>query len=241
MNQAFSDISQDFFYKKKITVWQKKNGYRFSVDAPILAHFLPHSPESQALEIGTGCGIISLLALYKKKLARITGVEIQKELSQLSKMNAETNHFSDKFTAIHADFNLIHKDFKGIDWIFSNPPYLKKIQGRASPNQEIRIAKMEIRLTLEQILEKSFHILSKRGNICLIFPFNRKEELIRLAKKVGFHIKRIQTVFSFANSNPERFLIQLSKQMQTEKAIHPLVIFKKESIYSRKMKKILAG
>ncbi len=222
-------------------VMQKKNGFRFSVDAPILANFLPRCPRSPALEIGTGCGIISLLALYKKKFSHIIGLEIQNELSLLAKMNAEKNQLSRKFTAIHADFNLIYKDFAGIDWIFANPPYLKQSQGRASPNREIRIAKTEITLTMEQILEKSFFILSNRGNICLIYPYSRKDELIKLAKKIGFRTRRIQTVFSFPDSNPERFLIQLSKKMQFEKEIRPLVIFKKKADYTRQMKKILSG
>lgn len=241
MNPTPRDISHDFFYKKKVIVIQKKIGYRFSVDAPILAHFLPYRPESRALEIGTGCGIISLLALYKKKFAHITGLEIQKELSQISKMNAEINQFSNKFTACHDDFNRAYHDFQGIDWIFTNPPYLRQTQGRVSLNQEIRIAKMEIQLTLDQILKKSFTILSDRGNLCLIFPHSRIDEFITLAKKIGFHIRRIQVVFSFVDSKPERFLIQLSKQMQSEKRIPPLILFKKRGVYTRQMEKILSG
>lgn len=69
------DITKDYFYKKKVIILQRKKGFRFSVDAPLLAHFLPSHPSEEALEIGSGCGIISMLALYKRKFAKIYGLE----------------------------------------------------------------------------------------------------------------------------------------------------------------------
>ena len=67
------EITRDYFYKRKIIVYQRKSGYRFSVDAPVLADFLPFLPGREALEVGTGVGIVALLALYKKSFPGFTG------------------------------------------------------------------------------------------------------------------------------------------------------------------------
>ncbi|MCK4836021.1 MAG: methyltransferase [Candidatus Aminicenantes bacterium] len=235
------DITHDFFFRRKVIVFQRKKGYRFSIDAPLLAHFLPTCPKSEALEIGTGCGIIAMLALYKKKFSHIYGLEIQDQLSTLSEINARNNHFSRSFTAIRGDFNHVYNDFKGLSWIFSNPPFLRLNQGRVSLNQEIRISKSEEKLNLKIMLEKTFFILGQRGTLCLIYPYSRFKELTELSADIGFKIKKIQIVFSFNHGKPERFLIQLSKNKASMKEVRPLVIFKKKGVYTKEMEMILSG
>lgn len=236
-----SDITRDTFFKGKVTIFQGKNGYRFSIDAALLAHFLPRCPRSKALEIGTGCGVIAMLALFKRKFSHIYGLEIQPRLSILSEINARENHFSGSFEAITDDFNLIYRDFTGINRIFSNPPFLKVTQGRLSPSQEIRMAKTEVSLDLKNVLEKTFQILGKRGSLYLIYPYSRHQELTRWSEKIGFGIGKTQMVFSFNDGKPERFLIQLSKKRTRTEELKPLVIFKEKGVYTRNMREILSG
>jgi tRNA1(Val) A37 N6-methylase TrmN6 len=235
------DITVDYFFKKKVVVLQQKQGYRFSIDSPILAHFLPFREKENALEIGSGCGIISILALYKKKFSHITGLEIQKDLCRLSKTNAEKNQLSDSFTAINGDFNKLYRDFSGIKWIFSNPPFLKSNQGRLSSREGVKIAKFEVTLSLSNLMKKSFSILSPEGHLCMILPHARFEESIAMARDCGFFINRIRRVFSFKNGKPERFLIQLSKYRVSINRMNPLIIFEDEDRYTEEVNGILEG
>jgi tRNA1Val (adenine37-N6)-methyltransferase len=235
------DITEDYFYKKKVIVFQNKNGYRFSVDAPILADFLPDLPTEEALEIGTGCGIISMLALYKKKFSKIYGIEIQETLSQLARSNAEKNGFIENFQVIHEDFYDVYKDFKGIETIFSNPPFFQLNHGRLSPNDEIRLAKTESRMSLPKLLKKAFHILSPKGSLYLILPYHRHDELIHIAGETGFSIAKVREVFSFNDGKPERFLVQLTTYTVSTEKMNPLVIFKDKGIYTDEMDRILTG
>ena len=57
------NVTKDTFYNGRVIVCQNKKGYRFSVDAPILADFLPYDPTGKALEAGTGSGIVSFTAM----------------------------------------------------------------------------------------------------------------------------------------------------------------------------------
>jgi tRNA1(Val) A37 N6-methylase TrmN6 len=59
------DETLDSFYMGRILVLQKKKGYRFSVDAPILADFIQTRVDDEILELGTGTGIVSLLLSIK--------------------------------------------------------------------------------------------------------------------------------------------------------------------------------
>jgi tRNA1(Val) A37 N6-methylase TrmN6 len=234
-------ITQDYFYKKKVIIFQNKKGFRFSVDAPILADFLPSLPDEEAMEIGTGCGVISLLALYKNKFAKIVGVEIQESLFRLAQLNAEKNGFSPRFQVIHADFMNNYLEFTGIKIIFANPPFFETGKGRLSPNQEIRDAKMETRLTLTDLLIKSRAILHENGSLYLILPYHRYNDLIGFSKKAGFSLRRIREVFSFKDGKPERFLVQLSTNDAPPETLKPLIIFKEKGIYTEEMNNILSG
>lgn len=241
-NRAESNgVTQDYFFKKKVSILQRKKGYRFSVDAPILVHFLPSLPREEALEIGTGCGVISLLALYKKKFANITGIEIQESLFKLALINAEKNGFLQHFKPIHGDFRENYMDFAGVQTIFSNPPFFDPRKGRLSPNEEIKIAKTEINLTLKDLLQKSRSILGKNGSLYLILPCYRFDDLMALAKDTKFFPHRTRDVLSFNDGKPERFLVQLTTNKLSLEIMEPLIIFKEKGIYTEEMDKILTG
>jgi tRNA1(Val) A37 N6-methylase TrmN6 len=234
-------ISRDYFYKRKVIVYQHKNGYRFSVDAPILADFLPARPTREALEIGTGSGIVALLALYKKKFAAIHGLEIQPGLAHLARLNAEENGFLQNFPVTTGDFNELYNDFQGIKYIFSNPPYFETPRGRLSPNPEIRDARAETKLTLAQLLEKSYAALGKKGSLYLILPHARYARTMKLAQQTGFYTGRLRLIFSFKDGKPDRFLVQLSNYSVSFVEMKPLIIFKEKSVYTDEMDKILTG
>ena len=239
-NRERGEISKDTFYQGKVEVYQHKKGYRFSVDAPILADFLPQSSQA-ALEIGTGCGIISLLALYKNKFPLIHGLEVQPPLADLAVRNGEINGFARRFQVVRGDFKEVFSKFKGIQTIFANPPYLPLGRGRQSPNPEIRQAKMEIRLKLIQLLKRSVSILAPGGFLLLILPSARFKEALSVAEKNGLFAIRVRQVFSVVGGKPERFLIQLTNSRQSCQELPPLVIFREEGVYTDEMEKILAG
>lgn len=242
-------VVEDTFYNGRVIVCQHKKGYRFSVDAPILADFLPYDPTGDAMEIGTGSGIISLLALYKNKFSCIYGIEIQEGLSRLARLNGKKNGFSGRFKVITADFKGIDKDFTGMKHIFSNPPFLKCDIGRLSPTSEIRDAKFETTLNLEELLTGSYSLLrstgpgnaGQNGNLYLILPYSRLAELKGLALANGYYISRIRYIFSFKDGKPERFLVQLTNQNVSPANLEPLIIFKEKGRYTEEMENIFAG
>ena len=84
------DETLDSFYLGRVLVLQKKRGYRFSVDAPLLADFIQTKESDELLELGTGNGIISLL-LSIKPFKHITAVEIQESLTDLALRNVRLN------------------------------------------------------------------------------------------------------------------------------------------------------
>lgn len=230
----------DTFYHGKVVIKQLKKGYRFAVDSPILADFLPVSA-APALEIGCGVGVISLLALYQNKFPAVTGIEIQEPLSRLAVDNGAANGLSGRFHVIHGDFNRIHAGITSVQTIFCNPPFFKTCQGRLSRDEAIRLARFEITLTLNDLLRCSAAILAPTGSLCLIFPFSRQGELLDSAAAYGLYPKKIRFIQPFAAVPPDRFLVQLVESAVPCRKKSALIIFKAQGVYSPEMEKVLSG
>ena len=132
------DETLDSFYRGSILVLQKREGYRFSVDAPLLADFIQTKRSDEILELGAGNGIISLL-LSIKPFKHIAAVEIQEALADIARRNVILNNLERKISIIREDLRQYHPG-KKFDVIFSNPPYIKKGEGHLSSSLEKSIA-----------------------------------------------------------------------------------------------------
>jgi tRNA1Val (adenine37-N6)-methyltransferase len=230
----------DSFYHGKVTIKQLKKGYRFAVDSPILAAFLPRSGKP-ALEVGCGAGVVSLLALHKKKFPAVTGIEIQEPLFRLARANAAANGMGSRFQVIRGDFIRIHAGIANVQTIFCNPPFFKTGQGRLSPEPTIRLARFEVTLTLPGLLRGCAACLAAEGRLLLIYPFSRREELLQEAAACGLHALRFRQVQPFADSKPDRLLMELGKSDGRYRRERPLVLFKDRGVYTAEMERILAG
>jgi tRNA1Val (adenine37-N6)-methyltransferase len=230
----------DTFYHGKVIIKQLKKGYRFAVDSPILAAYLPRSTRP-ALEVGCGVGVVSLLALRQKKFPAVTGIEIQEALFRLAVENAAANGMAARFQVIHGDFTRIHAGIANVQTIFCNPPFFKAGQGHVSPDPTIRLARFEIALDLPGLLRGCAACLAPRGKLFLVFPFSRREELLEVAAACGLSAAAYRPVQPFAAAPPDRLLMRLGKADGRCRREKPLVIFKTEGVYTPEMEKILSG
>jgi tRNA1Val (adenine37-N6)-methyltransferase len=235
-----TQVTTDAFFHGKVVIRQPRKGYRFAVDSPILAAFLPRSTKP-ALEVGCGAGVVSLLALKKKKFPAVTGIEIQEALYRLAVENAAANDMAANFQVIRGDFNRIHAGITNVQTIFCNPPFFKAGQGRLSADETVRLARFEIAMTLDDLLRCCAACLAPRGRLFLIFPFSRRQELLETAAARGLHAARFRQVQPFADSKPDRFLVQMGKSDGNCRREKPLVIFKDRGVYTPEMERILAG
>ena len=77
--------STDTFLEGHLKVCQSRQGYRFSIDAAILAfHALPGKAAAKILDLGTGCGIVPIISAFQFPDALFYGAEIQPELAAVA-------------------------------------------------------------------------------------------------------------------------------------------------------------
>ena len=183
-----ADESLDAFYRGRILVLQKRRGYRFSLDAPLLADFIRVRASDELLEFGTGSGIIALL-LGVRRFARLTAVEIQPALAGLARRNVRLNGLEDRISVVRADLRRFRPDRK-FDVVFSNPPYIPQSTGFLSAEPEKTVAKHEIKCDILGVMQAASRLLKPDGRACFVFPARRSEAFAHAAAAAGLSVRR---------------------------------------------------
>jgi len=233
------DETLDTFYHGRILVLQKKRGYRFAVDAPLLADFIRTEPGDRCLELGTGCGIVSLL-LSIKPFTRITALEIQESLADLARRNVQLNRLEGRICVLHQDLRAYRPGCQ-FDVVFSNPPYLKGEAGALSPSREKSVAKHELECDVFGVMRKTAELLEEGGRAYFIFTAGREEEFVRAVEANGMCLKTQRYVLSRKGSPPAFFLAECRIQPGERKLLAPLVLFEERGAYSDEAREIFAG
>jgi len=205
--RARSGETRDAFYHGRILISQKKRGYRFAVDAPLLADFIRTRKTDDILEVGTGSGVISLL-LSLKPFRRITALEIQKSLAGLAERNVKANGLGKRIKIVRGDFRK-YRPRRRFDLVFSNPPYIRKAAGFLSGVSEKSIAKHELHGAIGDLMRKTAEWLKPRGRACFVFPERRRQDFVEAAGANGLRTRRLRLVLPRAGEPANLFLVEL--------------------------------
>jgi tRNA1Val (adenine37-N6)-methyltransferase len=213
----------DTLFEGSLKIFQHREGYRFSIDALLVAHFCSPRPKDRIIDLGTGCGIIPLILAYRRQEIEIIGVELQPPLAALARRNVALNGFSRRIQILETDLKDIRSpgNQEAFDLVLSNPPYYEVETGRINPEPEKAAARHEVYAKLEDLLLTASHLLSKKGRLVMIFPASRASDLIRRLGQRRMEPKRLQFVHSRAIDAARFILIEARKEGQPHVEISP--------------------
>ncbi len=207
---AGPDESVDAVLNGRLRLIQPKNGYRFSIDALLLAEFVSVKPGDVLVDLGTGCGVIPLALLLTRPLKYALGLEIQNELAGQASRNRVINGLSKKMEIVLGDIRHVPLSEKIADIVTCNPPYRKAHSGRINPDLSKAVARHEILASLEDILGTARRLLKRKGRLAMIYPSERLAHLITRCRLFNLEPKRLQIVYPSLNSSSKLVLMEAS-------------------------------
>ena len=225
---------------KELVIDQEKTGYRYSIEPFLLADFMSLLPGQSVLDIGTGCGIIPILLMQREPGLKITAIEIQ-DCSQAQK-NIQQNVMMQKITLIHGDFlkeaeNLEPESF---DHIVSNPPYRKIQTGRINPDAGKALARHELSLNMNSLLDKSVSLLKTGGQIVLAYPPERMSETLRELESRSLYPRQARFIHGNFQTPAKIFLVSALKGKKSDFSVAPpLAVYNKDGTYSKEAESLL--
>ena len=226
-------------------IFQDTESFHFSLDSILLPNFVTlHSSFRTILDIGTGNAPIPLV-LTQMTNASITAVEIQESSYLLGKKSIEVNQKQNQINIIHGDIKQIKDQWESdlFDVITCNPPYFKVYpDSHFNRNDFKTIARHEVYLTLEQLLEISRKLLKNNGIFAMVHRPERLLDILCMMRKYNIEPKRIQFVYPKKGTLSNILLIEGIKNGKPGlKLEYPLIVHRENGEYTEELKKYVRG
>jgi len=199
---------------KDLKIVQDNEMFNFSLDSVLLPNFVTINKKiNKILDIGCGNAPIPLI-LTTKTDAKITGVEIQKEVYELALESININNKQEQINIVNKDINQYYKEIEtdSFDVITCNPPFFKYIESsNINKNDYKTIARHEVKLNLNQLFTIARKLLKNNGVIAIVHRPERFVEVIEEMKNNNIEPKRVQFVYPKKNMEANIMLIEGSK------------------------------
>ena len=195
-----------------ISLIQNTNGLTFGTDALLLASYMRQT-NGIGLELGSGSGIISLLAATRGKCKHIWAAEVQKEYAQLTRRNVALNHLEEKISVIEADIRQTEKlgEVGSYDVVFTNPPYMTADSGRACDNDLKNRARHELCGTVADFICTASRMLKYGGCFYIVLRPDRMTDFFVACRGADLEPKRLTAVFARPLLAPSMFLAECKR------------------------------
>lgn len=199
---------------KDLKIVQDNEMFNFSLDSVLLPNFVTINKKiTNILDIGCGNAPIPLI-LSTKTNAKITGVEIQKEVFELAKESIKINNKENQITLVNDDINNYYKKIEtdSFDIITCNPPFFKYLEtSNINKNNYKTIARHEVKLNLSDLFTIAKKLLKNNGVIAIVHRPERFVEVVEEMKKNNIEPKKVQFIYPKENMEANIMLIEGSK------------------------------
>jgi len=218
---------------------QSESEFCFSLDAVLLAHFATVRLGAQAVDLGTGTGVIALL-LTTRGAGHVSGVEFSPSMAAMATRSVMLNRLQDKVEIIHGDLCKIKELLPSgeCDLVVSNPPYRPVGGGFISPNDRVAMAKHEVTATLQDVVNSARQLLKTRGRFAMVHLPERMSEILVAMSQADIEPKRLQLVHSAIDKKPKMLLVEGMRGAKPGlEVLPPLIVYQPDGRYSDEIQK----
>ena len=233
----------DDLYTGGRRIIQRTDEFCFSMDAVLLAHFPRLTGREHILDLGTGTGVIPLLAA--DGAAQITAVELNPVQAALAARNVQLNGLSEKITVREGDYRDPSALFACavFDLVFANPPYRPAASGAVSMGDGRAAARHEITATLADTVRAAAYALRHGGRLAMVHLPERLGELVLARTAEDLAVTRLRMVQPRADKAPNLLLLEAVKGAALAGMRHEpaLIVRDAEGNYTAEIREIYGG
>ena len=209
------------FRFKQFSVQNTDSALKVGTDAVLLGSLMTvHPGERRLLDIGTGTGVVALMAAQRLVSSaidasaedgvesRIIGIEIDGPSAEEARLNFEGSPWAGMLEARHCSL----QDFRSpgeFDLIFSNPPYFD--ESLRNPDRRESRARHTESLSYREVLAFAGEKLAPGGLVAMILPAESETAVRRCAAGFDLNLSRIVRIRTTQRKPPRRVVVEFSR------------------------------
>jgi tRNA1Val (adenine37-N6)-methyltransferase len=219
------------FRFKQFIVEDDHSTMRIGTDAILLGAWAEPGPAKSILEIGTGCGVISLM-LAQKSDARIDAIDIDEESVKQAESNFLQSPWSEKLHAHSISLqDFISTSKQKYDLIFTNPPFF--IDSLPSKDARKNRARHTTNLSQKDLINGVVHLLKDDGSFLVILPAEEGRKFTALVETAGLSIQKQMKVRPKAGKPVNRIMSGFGFQPCVAPYFKELVIRNEDNTFTK--------
>ena len=235
-DESIDDLQLDNLY-----LIQKKQGFRFGVDAVLLSNFANVKNKHRVVDLCTGTGIIPFLIYGKNKPKEVIGVEIQEDMVEMATRSSKYNGIENSVRFINMDLKDLEslKNLGTFDVLTVNPPYKLNNSGIINPHDKLAIARHEILCNLEDVIIAARKLLKDNGRMYMVHRPERLIDIFEIMRRHRIEPKRVQMIQPNINKAPNIVLVEGQRDggayLKWEK---PIYVYNEDGTYTKEINRI---
>lgn len=208
------------FTFKQFHIDHSRCAMKVGTDGTLLGAWATMPEDGNILDIGTGTGLIAIMAAQRSLGAKITAIDIDKDCILQAQENASASPWAERIEIIHSALQDFQSPYK-FDCIISNPPYF--IDSQLSPDAARSTARHTTTLPFEELAAGVARLLATQGRFALILPPVEMERFRSVARGVLFLIRECH-VWSTPTSGTKRIMAEFQAEPPTEPPLSEKII-----------------
>lgn len=224
-----------------LRIIQKSSGFRFGMDAVLLADFARVEERDRVADFGTGTGILPLLLAGRGRGAHIDAFEIQADMADMATRSVDLNGLTERITVHHLPVEKAASACEPgtLDAIVCNPPYGVPGTTLLNPAQTLSTARHQTEAGLTEWYRMAYRLLRGKGRFHMIYPAPRMLEAMTALSRAHLEPKRFRLIYPYADKAANLVLIEAMKDAKP--MLHPeppLIVYEKDGSMTAELKRI---
>lgn len=200
------------FTFKQFHIAHNRCAMKVGTDGTLLGAWTTLPDAGRILDIGTGTGLIAIMAAQRSPKSLITAIDIDEDCIVQARENAQASPWEERIEICHSSLQEYGSGGR-FDAIISNPPYF--VDSLLSPDAARSVARHTSTLTFEELSEGVQRLLAPEGCFSLILPPPEMERFLSAARGRLF-VRRQCEVWSTPTSGVKRIMAELQAEIPSQ-------------------------
>ncbi|MDA3943948.1 MAG: methyltransferase [Bacteroidetes bacterium] len=226
------------FHFKHFSLFHHQSTMKVGTDAVLLGSWVSVEKVSDALDIGTGCGILPLM-LAQRSVNQVDAVELDASSAREAAYNFSCSQWHRQLQVYEMDIRRFVDVFpnKKYDLIISNPPFFTNSFKGEQPRRNQ--ARHTDSLSFDDILNSAKKSLNPEGSLALVLPYNEGVSFINSANAAGIFLKEKLLIVPIEGRQPNRLNLLFSFKSVPDPVTKTFTIRNLDGSFTKQYKDLL--